>query len=193
MANISASASKLMIDWLLGGATPTRPPTQYVGLSLGTPSSIPVTRMRTESVARKLCGFGIAAAVEFVAAARPGIHPLVCMAALEPELAKKKSRRSRGKAPRAATAPDHAAAQRLSVTAAPKAAPAKEPTTIPRVGRSCRCGHRQCGYPSDAEDMGSDVSKSICEDHSAHSQATNEEASQDRDNGICHAIIPYLD
>jgi len=29
-----------MIDWLLGGATPTQPVNKYVGLSLGTPTSI---------------------------------------------------------------------------------------------------------------------------------------------------------
>jgi hypothetical protein len=40
MADISASASKLMIDWLLGGATPTQPTEKYVALSLGTPSSV---------------------------------------------------------------------------------------------------------------------------------------------------------
>jgi hypothetical protein len=40
MANISAYAAKAQLDWILGGATPTRPTTQFVALSFGTPTSV---------------------------------------------------------------------------------------------------------------------------------------------------------
>lgn len=39
MAALSAYAEKAVLDWLLGGATPTRPAAWAVGLSLGVPSS----------------------------------------------------------------------------------------------------------------------------------------------------------
>lgn len=39
MANISAYAEKAILDWILLGATPTRPGTVAVGLSLGSPTS----------------------------------------------------------------------------------------------------------------------------------------------------------
>jgi hypothetical protein len=40
MANIGQWAQKNMLDWVLGGATPTRPTTWWVGLSLGAPTSV---------------------------------------------------------------------------------------------------------------------------------------------------------
>lgn len=39
MANISDYAEKAMLDWVLGGATPTRPSVWGVGLSLGAPNA----------------------------------------------------------------------------------------------------------------------------------------------------------
>ena len=39
MAHISAYAEKAMLDWVLLGATPTRPGTVAFGLSLGSPTS----------------------------------------------------------------------------------------------------------------------------------------------------------
>src|SRR5262245_59366955 len=38
MANITAYASKAMLDWILGGATPTRPTDRYAALVYGTPN-----------------------------------------------------------------------------------------------------------------------------------------------------------
>jgi hypothetical protein len=38
MANIGLWAQKNMLDWVLLGAVPTRPPGTYVGLSLGAPT-----------------------------------------------------------------------------------------------------------------------------------------------------------
>lgn len=40
MANIGAFAAQAQLDWVLGGATPTRPSSRLVALSLGTPSSV---------------------------------------------------------------------------------------------------------------------------------------------------------
>jgi hypothetical protein len=40
MANVSQYAAKAQLDWILGGATPTRPTDRYVALSLGTPTSV---------------------------------------------------------------------------------------------------------------------------------------------------------
>ena len=39
MANVSAYAQKAMLDWLLGGATPTRPSAWWLGISYGSPTS----------------------------------------------------------------------------------------------------------------------------------------------------------
>lgn len=39
MAAAGAYAAKAMLDWVLGGATPTRPTAWGLGISLGTPSS----------------------------------------------------------------------------------------------------------------------------------------------------------
>jgi hypothetical protein len=37
--NLSEGAAVLLLDWVLGGSTPTRPPGRWCGLSLGTPNS----------------------------------------------------------------------------------------------------------------------------------------------------------
>lgn len=62
MSNISAYAEKAMLDWVLGGATPTRPAAWGVGLSLGVPSSTSGSEITTGSgYARQAAGFGAAA------------------------------------------------------------------------------------------------------------------------------------
>ena len=62
MANISAYAEKAMLDWALGGASPTAPTTRAVGLSLGAPTSVSGSEMATASgYTRKTAGFGAAA------------------------------------------------------------------------------------------------------------------------------------
>lgn len=62
MANVSAYAEKAMLDWVLGGATPTRPAAWAVGLSLGVPSSVSGSEITTGSgYARATVGFGAAA------------------------------------------------------------------------------------------------------------------------------------
>jgi len=38
MANITAYGAKAMLDWVLGGATPTRPTDRYAALMYGTPN-----------------------------------------------------------------------------------------------------------------------------------------------------------
>jgi hypothetical protein len=40
VSNVTNYAAKLQLDWLLGGTTPTRPTNRYVGLSLGTPTTV---------------------------------------------------------------------------------------------------------------------------------------------------------
>jgi len=49
MAALSAYAEKATLDWLLGGATPTRPTAWSVGLSLGVPSSTSGSEITTGS------------------------------------------------------------------------------------------------------------------------------------------------
>ena len=49
MANISAYDAKAMLDWVLGGATPTRPSSRLVALSLGTPSSVSASEVLPNS------------------------------------------------------------------------------------------------------------------------------------------------
>lgn len=49
MAAISAYAEKAMLDWVLGGATPTRPAAWAIGLSVGTPSSVSASEIATGS------------------------------------------------------------------------------------------------------------------------------------------------
>ena len=40
MPNIAAYAAKQMLDWQTGGAAATQPPTRWVALSFGTPTSV---------------------------------------------------------------------------------------------------------------------------------------------------------
>lgn len=62
MANISAYDAKAMLDWVLGGATPTRPSSRLVALSLGTPSSVSASEVLPNSgYARQTALFGEAA------------------------------------------------------------------------------------------------------------------------------------
>lgn len=49
MAGISDYAEKALVDWLLGGATPTRPAAWGVGLSLGAPSASSGSEIATAS------------------------------------------------------------------------------------------------------------------------------------------------
>jgi len=49
MANISAYLSKAALDWFCIGATPTRPATFAVGLSLGSPTSVSGSEITTAS------------------------------------------------------------------------------------------------------------------------------------------------
>ena len=61
MANIAAPAQKLMLDWLLGGAAATQPPGRFVGLSLGTPTSVTGSEVQAASgYARQSAQFGAA-------------------------------------------------------------------------------------------------------------------------------------
>lgn len=62
MANIAAYNSKAMLDWDLGGATPTRPTDRYTALSLGTPTSVSASEVLTGSgYVRQTSLFGAAA------------------------------------------------------------------------------------------------------------------------------------
>lgn|SRR5574337_852015 len=62
MANIAAYAEKAMLDWVLGGATPTRPSAWGLGLSLGSPTSTSGSEITTGSgYARQTVGFAAAA------------------------------------------------------------------------------------------------------------------------------------
>lgn len=49
MANVSQYASKAMLDWVCGGASPTRPATWAAAISLGAPSSISGSEVGTGS------------------------------------------------------------------------------------------------------------------------------------------------
>lgn len=49
MAALSAYAEKATLDWLLGGAAPTRPTAWAIGLSLGAPSSTSGSEITTGS------------------------------------------------------------------------------------------------------------------------------------------------
>jgi hypothetical protein len=49
MANISQYLTKAMLDWSLGGATPTRPGAWGIGLSLGSPTSVSGSEITTGS------------------------------------------------------------------------------------------------------------------------------------------------
>jgi hypothetical protein len=64
VANISAYAEKAALDWLFLGATPVRPATLFLGLSLGTPTSVSASEIALTNYSR--------AVVSFSAAASPG-------------------------------------------------------------------------------------------------------------------------
>jgi hypothetical protein len=62
MANIGAWGAAAMLDWVLGGATPTRPASRLVALSLGTPSSVSGSEVGSNSgYIRQSALFGAAA------------------------------------------------------------------------------------------------------------------------------------
>ena len=62
MSNIAAYNEKALLDWNLGGATPTRPGAWGAGLSLGSPTSTSGSEITTGSgYARQTIGFGAAA------------------------------------------------------------------------------------------------------------------------------------
>jgi hypothetical protein len=61
MANISVSMQKSLLDWSLGGATPTRPAAQWAGLATGAPTSVASSEVGTGSgYARQTMAFGAA-------------------------------------------------------------------------------------------------------------------------------------
>jgi hypothetical protein len=61
MTGIAAYAAKAQIDWLCGGAIPTRPATWGVGLSLGAPTSVAGSEVGTGSgLSRVTCLFAAA-------------------------------------------------------------------------------------------------------------------------------------
>jgi len=63
MTGITTFASVALLDWNLGGTTPTRPSTRACGLSLGTPSSVSASEMATgEGVTRQLLTYNSAIA-----------------------------------------------------------------------------------------------------------------------------------
>lgn len=64
MTGIAAYAEKAMIDWLMGGASPTRPASWGAGVSLGAPTSLSASEVGT--------GTGLSRqSVLFAAAASP--------------------------------------------------------------------------------------------------------------------------
>lgn len=61
MANLMTPMQKSLLDWMLGGATPTRPAGQFVGLSLSAPTSAASNEVATGSgYARQSATFGAA-------------------------------------------------------------------------------------------------------------------------------------
>ena len=60
MANVGVYAQKAMLDWVLGGATPTRPGGRWLGLSLGTPSSTSASEASFGSYSRQTLAFSAA-------------------------------------------------------------------------------------------------------------------------------------
>ena len=62
MANIGAFGAQAQLDWVLGGATPTRPSSRLAALSLGTPSSVSGSEVGSNSgYIRQTALFGPAA------------------------------------------------------------------------------------------------------------------------------------
>lgn len=62
MANISAFFAKQLLDWTLGGASATQPASRYVGLSLGTPTSVSGSEVNSNSGYLRQTGLFSAAA-----------------------------------------------------------------------------------------------------------------------------------
>jgi hypothetical protein len=61
MANISQAMTKSLLDWALGGATPSAPAGRFCGLSLGAPTSVSSSEVATGSgYARQTCPFAAA-------------------------------------------------------------------------------------------------------------------------------------
>jgi hypothetical protein len=61
MSAVGAQAAKAMLDWVLGGASPTQPTTRMIALSLGTPTSSSASEINTGSgYTRQTCSFGAA-------------------------------------------------------------------------------------------------------------------------------------
>jgi hypothetical protein len=61
MANVAAPMQKSLLDWMLLGATPTRPASVFCGLSLAAPTSIASNEVATGSgYARTVPTFGAA-------------------------------------------------------------------------------------------------------------------------------------
>ena len=53
MAAVSAYCAKAMLDWMTGAATVTRPSSRFLGLSLGTPTSISASEASFSGYARR--------------------------------------------------------------------------------------------------------------------------------------------
>lgn len=61
-ANVAAYAEKAALDWINGGASPTRPTSWFMGLSLGAPTSVSGSEMTTAvGYARQSATFAAAA------------------------------------------------------------------------------------------------------------------------------------
>jgi hypothetical protein len=61
MPNLTEASEKLLLDWVLNGAVPTRPPGCWIGLSLGTPTSRTGSEVQAASgYARQTGTFGAA-------------------------------------------------------------------------------------------------------------------------------------
>lgn len=74
MANISAYLSKALLDWVLGGATPTQPSSRLAALSLGTPTSVSGSEVGSNSgYIRQTALFGAAASPQMSASNTAGM------------------------------------------------------------------------------------------------------------------------
>jgi hypothetical protein len=61
MANIGQATTKNLLDWACGGASPTAPAGRFLGLSLGSPTSVSNSEIATGSgYFRSTCMFGAA-------------------------------------------------------------------------------------------------------------------------------------
>lgn len=62
MANVASYLQKAMLDWVLGGATPTQPSSRLLALSIGQPSSVTGSEVLPNSgYLRQTALFGAAA------------------------------------------------------------------------------------------------------------------------------------